>query len=204
VEKIYLGSDARIRLQREEQCLRRAAGVLPVPKVLHRNEARCLLRLAWIAGTPGQLLLDVNSAPGVLVAAGALLARLQAEATSLLVPVLDGAGTVAVHGDFGPQNLLFDADHQVVGLVDWEFAHLGDAVEDLAWAEWIVRMHHPAVTVALDGLFAGYGARPAWSLRRAAMLAQCERLRQRCESEGMLDAEEMWRTRLGATDRWTE
>jgi Ser/Thr protein kinase RdoA (MazF antagonist) len=204
VEKIYLGSDARIRLQREEQCLRRAAGVLPVPKVLDRDEARCVLRVAWIAGTPGQLLLTENSARDVLVAAGALLARLQTEATPLLAPVLEGVGTVAAHGDFGPQNLLFDADHQVLGLVDWEFAHLGDAVEDLAWAEWIVRMHHPAVAVALDGLFAGYGARPAWSLRRAAMLAQCERLRQRCESEKLLDAEAMWRTRLGATEGWTE
>jgi aminoglycoside phosphotransferase (APT) family kinase protein len=28
-------------------------------------------------------------------------------------------------------------------VVDWEFAHLGDPVEDLAWCEWIVRMHHP-------------------------------------------------------------
>jgi aminoglycoside phosphotransferase (APT) family kinase protein len=155
-------------------------------------------------------LLDKRSATEVLTAAGALLERVQTQATPLLAPVLQGVGSVAVHGDFGPQNLLFSGDYlfgadcQVVGLVDWEFAHIGDPVEDLAWAEWIVRMHHPAATVALDGLFAGYGTRPHWSLRRAAMLAQCERLRRRCETEGLFDAQAMWQTRLRATEGWKE
>lgn len=38
-----------------------------------------------------------------------------------------------VHGDFGFHNLLV-AHGQLAGLLDWEFAHIGDAAEDLAYA----------------------------------------------------------------------
>jgi len=204
VEKRYTGSDARIRLNLEARCLERVANVLPVPAVVDKDEARCLLRLHWIAGEPGQRLLDDGRAREVLAATGALLRRLQAHATTVLAPVLPGRGAIAVHGDFGPQNLLFGADLGVVALLDWEFAHMGDAIEDLAWAEWIVRMHHADATSALDALFAGYGERPDWSLRHAAMLRQCARLRQRCEAEGLLDAEATWRARLTSTRGWVE
>ncbi|HVV11881.1 phosphotransferase family protein [Amycolatopsis sp.] len=37
-----------------------------------------------------------------------------------------------VHGDFKANNLLFGSDG-VVTVLDWELAHLGDPVEDLAW-----------------------------------------------------------------------
>jgi Ser/Thr protein kinase RdoA (MazF antagonist) len=204
VEKIYAGSDARIRMDREAQCLLRVATVVPVPTVVGKDEAHCLLRLQWTAGEPGQRLLDDGSAREVLNATGALLRHFQAQATALLATVLQGRGITAVHGDFGPQNLLFGADHRIVALLDWEFAHMGEPVEDLAWAEWIVRMHHPHATGALDTLFAGYGERPDWSSRHAAMLVHCERLRQRCEAEGMVDIAAMWRARVNATNDWEE
>jgi aminoglycoside phosphotransferase (APT) family kinase protein len=37
-----------------------------------------------------------------------------------------------VHGDFRPANMLVEGG-QVVALLDWEFAHIGDPVEDLGW-----------------------------------------------------------------------
>lgn len=37
-----------------------------------------------------------------------------------------------VHGDAGPGNFMFDGS-RFTGLIDWEFAHLGDPMEDLAW-----------------------------------------------------------------------
>ncbi|KKC25221.1 phosphotransferase family protein [Sphingomonas sp. SRS2] len=40
--------------------------------------------------------------------------------------------TVLVHGDAGPGNFLH-ADRRVTALLDWELAHFGDAMEDLAW-----------------------------------------------------------------------
>ncbi|MFH6787272.1 MULTISPECIES: phosphotransferase family protein [Methylobacterium] len=45
----------------------------------------------------------------------------------------DPDGPVAlVHGDAGPGNFLF-ADGRLTALIDWELAHLGDPMEDLAW-----------------------------------------------------------------------
>jgi aminoglycoside phosphotransferase (APT) family kinase protein len=43
-----------------------------------------------------------------------------------------GARPVLVHGDAGPGNFLF-ADGRITAIVDWELAHLGDPMEDLAW-----------------------------------------------------------------------
>jgi len=40
--------------------------------------------------------------------------------------------TSLCHGDAGPGNFLFEGD-RVTALLDWEFAHLGDPLDDLAW-----------------------------------------------------------------------
>ena len=39
-----------------------------------------------------------------------------------------------VHGDFRLGNLMVDPHDGLVAVLDWELAHLGDPVEDLAWA----------------------------------------------------------------------
>jgi aminoglycoside phosphotransferase (APT) family kinase protein len=39
-----------------------------------------------------------------------------------------------VHGDYRTGNFLYDADGNIRGILDWEMAHLGDPLEDLAWA----------------------------------------------------------------------
>ncbi|WP_348540842.1 phosphotransferase [Streptomyces sp. NL15-2K] len=88
-----------------------------------------------------------------------------------------------MHGDFGPHNTLFEPrTFQVTAVVDWEFAHLGDPVEDLAWCEWIVRMHHPEHADALGHFFGAYGGTvPTWSARHASMLAKCASYREFCQ-----------------------
>ena len=89
-------------------------------------------------GRPGQELLDAGFATEVLRAAGRTL-RQPHDA----VPGM-------VHGDYGSQNLLLDTPAwEVSTVLDWEFAHDGDPVEDLVWAEWIVRMHHPGAAGAI-------------------------------------------------------
>ncbi len=39
-----------------------------------------------------------------------------------------------VHGDYRTGNFLFDASGAIRAVLDWEMAHLGDPLEDLAWA----------------------------------------------------------------------
>jgi aminoglycoside phosphotransferase (APT) family kinase protein len=39
-----------------------------------------------------------------------------------------------VHGDFRSGNFLFDETGEVRGILDWEMAHIGDPLEDLAWS----------------------------------------------------------------------
>jgi hypothetical protein len=46
--------------------------------------------------------------------------------------------TVLCHGDVGPKNFMFE-DGRITAIIDWENAHLGDPMDDLAW--WIFRGH---------------------------------------------------------------
>ncbi|HEY5107347.1 MAG TPA: phosphotransferase family protein [Caulobacteraceae bacterium] len=39
-----------------------------------------------------------------------------------------------VHGDYRSGNFLHDGGGEIVAILDWEMAHLGDPLEDLAWA----------------------------------------------------------------------
>jgi aminoglycoside phosphotransferase (APT) family kinase protein len=39
-----------------------------------------------------------------------------------------------VHGDYRTGNFLYDAEGSIRGILDWEMAHLGDPLEDLAWS----------------------------------------------------------------------
>ena len=41
---------------------------------------------------------------------------------------------VTVHGDYRSGNFLFDRHGEIRGILDWEMCHLGDPLEDLAWA----------------------------------------------------------------------
>jgi len=63
-----------------------------------------------------------------------------------------------VHGDYRSGNFLYDGDGNIRGILDWEMAHLGDPLEDLAWA--------------LDPLWShGDPARPAGTIPRDAAIA---------------------------------
>lgn len=47
---------------------------------------------------------------------------------------------VLVQGDTGPGNFLY-ADGKVTGVIDWELAHLGDPMDDIAWLSWRATQH---------------------------------------------------------------
>jgi aminoglycoside phosphotransferase (APT) family kinase protein len=193
VVKQYRHADAAERLRTEVAALERVAGVVPVPGVEEVDPEHARARFTYVPGRHGQELINEGHATQVLAAAGQTLRRLH-----------DGVPGF-VHGDYGPQNLLLEpASLVVVAVLDWEFAHDGNPVEDLAWAEWIVRMHHPDAVGHLPALFDGYGRRPAWRLRHATMQDRCARLREVCLGRGDHVAADIWRTREQLTRSWRE
>jgi aminoglycoside phosphotransferase len=202
VEKTYDGSDAADRLQREHLCLTHLADRLPVPRVLELDLPRRSLTLREVPGTHGQDEIDAGGGAEVLRLLGAALVRIQALDVTA-VPGLPGRGEVIVHGDFGPQNVLVEGN-RIRAVLDWEFAHLGDRVEDLAWAEWIVRMHHPSHVAELPELFEASRLEPGWVHRHAAMVDRCTDLLRQAERANRADGAELWRTRLHVTEAWIE
>jgi aminoglycoside phosphotransferase (APT) family kinase protein len=200
VHKHYEGPDAPTRLAAEFEALSRLAEVMPVPTVIERSQASLVRSL--MVGEHGQDLIDAGRAETVLTGCGELLRRLHQLPPATLQP---GSTTGVIrHGDFGPNNVLFDpVTMSVTALLDWEFSGIGDAIDDIAWCEWIVRMHHPAATAALPKFFEAYGCTPAWEKRRSAMVDRCHELEQFCrrwDPDG--PGERQWRDRAVRTASW--
>lgn len=70
---------------------------------------------------------------------------------------------VLVHGDYRIGNILVD-DAGLVGVIDWEFAHIGDYAEDLTWGlirEWRFGADHLRLggVGQPDAFFAAYAER---------------------------------------------
>lgn len=190
VEKTYDGPDARARLEREHAALLAVRDAVPVPPVLATADGT--LTMGFVAGTHGQELIQAGHAERVLRACGEVLSRIHALGV--------------VHGDFGPNNVLIDpATWQVTAVLDWEFADTGEPVLDLAWCEWIVRMHHPDQTAVLPAFLTSYdGPVPAWPERQAAMVERCRWLRDFCERWQSAGGVAQWEERTAITAAWTE
>jgi aminoglycoside phosphotransferase (APT) family kinase protein len=208
VVKRYQGPGALARSQREHAVLSALQGRVPVPPVLG-SEDDCLT-MRFISGTHGQEMLESGHGQGTLRACGAMLQRIHqldiGEITAAL-PGSAGAGQVLVHGDYGSQNVLLDpATLEITAVLDWEWAHAGNPVEDLAWCEWTVRMHHPRLVSLLDLFFESYGGPiPPWADRRAVMLDRCQSLIDLCrQQEPDGPGEVQWSHRLAATRAWQE
>ncbi|MFD2080176.1 Phosphotransferase enzyme family protein [Actinopolymorpha cephalotaxi] len=219
VVKEYAGPDARGRRRREQMVLDRLAGTIPLPPLVSAGDLR--LTTGFVRGTHGQDLLAPSEPPhraaAVLAACGRTLREIHSVDPARLsgLPTSDGApavpdlpgGTVLVHGDYGPNNLLLDpANTAVTAVLDWEFAHLGSAIEDVAWCEWIVRTHHPDRTPLLGEFHAAYGGPPyAWPARRAVMVARCHALEAFC-TRWKLGGEgaRQWSRRAAVTAAWPE
>ncbi|MCO8269687.1 phosphotransferase [Actinoplanes sp. TRM 88003] len=197
------GIDEVLRRGTELSVLERLPAGFPVPAVLGTPEGA--LELEQLPGLHGQDLIDEGLARPVLRSCGELLRRLQQVDVGRVFPgTAAGTGWVVVHGDFGPNNMLFDQDtFRVTGLLDWEWAHPGDRIEDVAWCEWIVRRHHPRAVADLGELFAGYGVRPSWARRKQAAVARCESFVERFRT-GPTAARRRWQENLAVTRSWSE
>jgi aminoglycoside phosphotransferase (APT) family kinase protein len=72
-----------------------------------------------------------------------------------------------VHSDFRNGNIMFSPDRGIVGVLDWEIAHLGDPIRDLGWVctnSW--RFGRSDLPVggfgALEDLLDGYASVSGW------------------------------------------
>lgn len=176
------GTSDRAAVEREALGL--LADVIPVPRTLAGGDDSCV----YMAFVPGMVVDDwfaagLNAGGKVeaqrrqscfLRKAGEVLRALHAFDASRARDVLPGTGRVVVHGDFTPSNVIVDpSSGEIRAVIDWEFARLGSAVEDLAWLEWHLRIWSKAGAAVLKELYEGYGARPSWERRHLAMLRRC-------------------------------
>jgi aminoglycoside phosphotransferase len=204
VTKQYRGPDAATGCAREVAALHAVAGVLPVPRVIATGPAWLQTTLA--AGVHGQDLISAGLAGSVLAACGRMLRKIHQlpVPAALSAPAL-APGAVLVHGDYGPNNVLLDPDaHDVTAVLDWEWAHAGDPIDDLAWCEFIIRLHHPADIWALAGFYESYGSRPAWPELHAGIIDRCHSMLDFCrrwQPDGAGVAS--WTQRLATVRTWT-
>ena len=207
VVKYYQEPGALARSRLEQAMLHALQGQVPVPQILDYSDG--CLTTTFMSGIHGQELLDAGRAGGVLRACGTMLWRIHQLGTGGIAALATAAGhgQVLVHGDYGPQNVLLDpATLEITAVLDWEWAHAGRPVEDIAWCEWIVRMHHPRQISQLGVFFDAYGeAIPPWPARQAAMLGRCRALLDISHQQQPGGPREtQWAHRLAVTEAWQE
>lgn len=79
---------------------------------------------------------------------------------------------VVVHGDYRVGNVVYSRD-DVIGVLDFELAHLGDPLEDLAWSfmeswEW-ARDGRKGGIIAREDAITAYEARAGYTIDREAL-----------------------------------
>jgi hypothetical protein len=201
VTKTYRGPGAVLRQQREELALRSVADSLPVATIVDSRPG--VLVLGHVPGRHGQERIDRGEGEAVMFGLGRLLREVQA-VSPCFFDEFHGAG-VLVHQDFGPNNVLFaEHDDSIVLLADWEWSTVGSPITDLAWAEFILRMHHPEHQSCVPALFDGYGRRPAWTERQAAMAQRATALEAWVRSHQGAAAATTWDRRSRSIEQWRE
>jgi aminoglycoside phosphotransferase (APT) family kinase protein len=201
VYKRFAGPDSEARSAVEVRALTVLHGLVPVPELVSSEPG--VLATAFVTGAHGQDLIAAGRALDVLSGCGAVLRRLHALDPAILQAPPSGSGVIR-HGDFGPNNVLFDAATMAVtAVVDWEFSGVGKAIDDIAWCEWIVRMHHPEAVGAMPAFFAAYGSTPPWPERKSVMLDRCRWLEAFCRRWDPNSAgTKQWQLRAAITASW--
>lgn len=169
VTKVHGGPDGATRAAHSVAALGQAGAFgLPVPEVRGHDGATVTM-VEVQATVDGADLLESGPAR-VLSAIGGFAHELHALPPPMDWPLPDQPPATFVHGDLCPVNTLFDGDGGLVAVLDWEEAHMGEALDDLAWTEWLVRTWHPEAVEHLPVLYAAYGEPvPDVEARRAAM-----------------------------------
>ena len=150
----------------------------------------------WIDGDVGARWLDTpERARSLATAMGSLHRAVRAIDPSL-------APQAFVHGDFAPVNVILAAHGSVAALLDFEHAHVGDPLADVAWWGWVVRHHHPEAWAAAWPTFcraAGADPQRDASIVHALTL---EELSRRAEAAADELTRRGWLDRLAVASTW--
>ncbi len=76
-------------------------------------------------------------------------------------PPPPAARVSVVHGDYRSGNFLHDGNGRIIALLDWEMAHLGDPLEDLAWA--LDPLWSPRPDGRVSGMISPADGKAIWS-----------------------------------------
>lgn len=197
----------------ERALLARLPSEVPVPTLLPSSAARQvrtafvpgILGQDWVAaGRPATDPTRVARHVRFLSQCGRILRLLHRVDVDVRLP---GEGPVVVHGDFGPYNIIVGpTEGEIRALIDWELAHRGSAVEDLAWMEWNMRIWYSPQPGVLEAFYRSYGDVPPWRDRHAAMLERCDRHAQRARrsSYPAPEARARWLEHLEQTRAFSE
>ena len=151
---------------------------LPVPRVMPSTRLG-ELHLEYVDGVNGSEAVELGQAGDLLRELGRFLRRLHAMDCARLSAVLPGDGEAIVHGDYAHYNCLMSRGGDgLAAVLDWETAHLGSRVEDLAWCEFHFRNKFPQHQWAIARLFEGYGSDPGYDVRQEAIEARMKDLRR--------------------------
>jgi len=158
---------------RELAVLARVAD-LPVPRLLPGTRADSL-RLRYVPGVPATAAIEAGHGSHVLRAMGEAIRAVQR-----VDAMRFGAATrtgVVTHGDFAAYNVIVSEDGtEVRAIVDWEAAHVGDSLVDVAWCEYQHQRLFPRHGYAIPQLFAGFGTSPPRTALDAALHARLNEL----------------------------
>ena len=203
VLKRYLGPGAINRWQTESSLLPLLKkSFSAVPQLMAHDIPGEMVTLP-VEGEHAQHLIEQGKSAAVLSQLGKLLVELQQVPVQKLQGILHGNGSVLVHGDYGPQNLLLREDAgQPALLLDWEWAHLGDPVEDAAWLEWTICTRHGRFARELPIFFEAYGVIPLWAQRHEAMLMQCARQLEFARMVGKRKSIQQWQSLMQLTRKF--
>jgi aminoglycoside phosphotransferase (APT) family kinase protein len=163
------GGLSQLPLERRVALARRGIGLLAA---LHRWDWRAA-GLEAVLADPGRA-----GAAAALADWRAYLERQVLEPQPELVEVQcwleahapEAQATVLVHGDWKPGNWLIDGD-EIVVVLDWETAHLGDPLEDVGWVTNPLRHREHIIPGAWERaeLFAAYEEASGFTVDEAAV-----------------------------------
>lgn len=201
VLKRYQGPGVIQRWQTELQLLQTLKGKLPLPKLLdHKVDGEILIQKP--SGEAASEIINENNSAVILAEIGSLLYEVQKISVQDLHGFLKGNGGILVHGDFSLETIRMNPlTYKPLEIMNWEWAHLGETVEDAAWLEWHIRMQMGKFIQGIPTFYEAYGSTPPWSLRKDAMIEKCLRQLEYSRMVGQRKSIQRWQNLLQITSR---